>query len=363
MPAGHRGVLRRPVGIFVVVGILAGVLGAHDVPAAAEARPAGAPPAIALDAAADAVAHLPRAHSLLVSWRGELVLERYFNGMRAARLANIKSASKSVISALVGVAVDRGLIAGVRQPISAFFPDLLGNSADARKRAITIEDLLTMRSGLETTSNRNYGAWVQSQNWVRHVLNRPLLNPPGATMEYSTGSTHLLSAILTKATGKSTWQFAQETIAKPLGFQLAQWPRDPQGVFFGGNDMLMTPRQMLAFGELYLRNGRRNGQQLVPERWVADSQIPRTQSRRESDRFYGYGWWIRELAGHPAFYAWGYGGQFIFIVPDLDLVVVTTSSSTADQDRRDHRLTVYDIVERLIIAPVASAAARSSAAN
>jgi len=363
MPAGHRGVLRRPFGIFVFAGIIACVLGACDAPAAAEASPAGSPPAIALDPAADAVAHLPRAHSLLVSWRGELVLERYFHGMRASRLANIKSASKSVISALVGVAVDRGLIAGVRQPISAFFPDLLGNGADARKRAITIEDLLTMRSGLETTSNRNYGAWVQSQNWVRHVLNRPLLNPPGATMEYSTGSTHLLSAILTKATGKSTWQFAQETIAKPLGFQLAQWPRDPQGVFFGGNDMLMTPRQMLAFGELYLRNGRRNGRQLVPERWVAASQIPRTQSRRESDRFYGYGWWIRDLAGHPAFYAWGYGGQFIFIVPDLDLVVVTTSSSTAGEERRDHRLTVYDIVERLIIAPVASAAARSSAAN
>jgi CubicO group peptidase (beta-lactamase class C family) len=120
---------------------------------------------------------------------------------------------------------------------------------------------------------------------------------------------------------------------------------------------------MLAFGELYLRNGRRNGQPVVPESWVADSQIPRTQSRRESDRFYGYGWWIRELAGHPSFYAWGYGGQFIFIVPDLDLVVVTTSSSTAGEERRDHRLTVYEIVEQLIIAPVASAAARSSAAN
>jgi len=363
MPARHGRVPRWPFGIILVLGILVCVMGAWDVPAAAEARPAGAPPVIALDPAADAVAHLPRAHSLLVSWRGELILERYFNGTRATRLANIKSASKSVISALVGVAVDRGLIAGVKQPISAFFPDLLGNNTDAHKRAITIEDLLTMRSGLESTSNRNYGAWVQSQNWVRHVLNRPLLNPPGTTMEYSTGSTHLLSAILTKATGKSTWQFAQETIAKPLGFQLAQWPRDPQGVYFGGNDMLMTPRQMLAFGELYLRHGRRNGQQVVPERWVADSQIARTQSRRESDRFYGYGWWIRELAGYPAFYAWGYGGQYIFIVPDLDLVVVTTSSSTAGEERRDHRRTVYEIVESFIIAPVASAAAQGSAAN
>jgi CubicO group peptidase (beta-lactamase class C family) len=144
---------------------------------------------------------------------------------------------------------------------------------------------------------------------------------------------------------------------------LAQWPRDPQGVYFGGNDMLMTPRQMLAFGELYLGHGRRNGQQVVPERWVAASQVPRVQSRRESDRFYGYGWWVRELAGHSAYYAWGYGGQFIFVVPDLDLVVVTTSSSTADDDRRDHRRTVYEIVERFIIAPVASAAMQTSSVN
>jgi len=360
--------LPQRIAALLVLGMAVCILGACGTPSAAEAPPAseppaGPPPVITLEAAAGAIAQLPRTHSLLVSWRGELLLERYFNGMRATRLANIKSASKSVISAMVGVAIHRGLIAGVGQPISAFFPDLLGNNADAGKSTITIEDLLTMRSGLETTSNRNYGAWVVSQNWVRHVLNRPLLNPPGSTMEYSTGSTHLLSAILTKATGKSTWQFAQETIAKPLGFQLAQWPRDPQGIYFGGNDMLMTPRQMLAFGELYLDNGRGNGQQVIPEGWVADSQVPRTRSRRESDRFYGYGWWVRELAGHPSYYAWGYGGQFIFIVPDLDLVVVTTSSSTADRERRDHRMTVYDIVERLIIEPVASAVVQSSAGN
>jgi CubicO group peptidase (beta-lactamase class C family) len=222
-----------------------------------------------------------------------------------------------------------------------------------------------MRSGLETTSNRNYGAWVQSRNWVRYVLNQPLVNPPGSTMEYSTGSTHLLSAILTKVSGKSTWQFAQESLARPLGFQLQPWPRDPQGIFFGGNDMLMTPRQMLAFGELYLNDGRLREQQIVPARWVAESRIARTQSRRESDRFYGYGWWIRDLAGHRSFYAWGFGGQYIFIVPELELVVVTTSSSTIGEDRRGHRQSVYEIVEHHIIAPIAAAtgATRTSVGN
>jgi len=309
-----------------------------------------------LDAAVKEGSTMPRLHSLLVSWRGNLILERYFNGTQPTRPANIKSASKSVISALVGIAIDRGMIAGVKQPISGFFPEILSSETNSAKKQITIENLLTMQSGLETTSNRNYGAWVQSSNWVRRALGRPLLSQPGTVMEYSTGNTHLLSAILTKATGRSTWQFAQEMLAKPLGFTLPRWPQDPQGVFFGGNDMLMTPRQMVAFGELYLNHGRLNGQQVVPARWVEASQMPRAQSQREDDRFYGYGWWIRDLAGHRTYYAWGFGGQFIFIVPTLDLVVVTTSSSTVAEERRSHRLTLYDLVEHLIIVPISATA-------
>jgi CubicO group peptidase (beta-lactamase class C family) len=196
-----------------------------------------------------AASSLPRLHSLIVSQRGTVVVEQYFRGRRATSLSNIKSASKSVIAALVGIAVDRKLLA-LTQPLGTYFRDLPDD-----KRAITIEDLLTMRSGLESTSNRNYGAWVQSANWVRYVLTRPLIEKPGTEMIYSTGNTHVLSAILTKVTGKSTWQYAQESLARPLGFTLAQWPRDPQGIYFGGNEMLMTPRQMLAFGELYLNGG------------------------------------------------------------------------------------------------------------
>lgn len=308
-------------------------------------------PRSALAAVAAAAADLPRLHSLLVSRRGELVLERYYNGARPDRPANVKSASKSVVSALVGIAIDRGLVAGVTQPLGAFFPDLPKSGDDARKREITIEDLLTMQSGLETTSNRNYGAWVQSRDWVRYVLRQPLVSPPGSRMEYSTGNTHLLSAILTRVSGTSTWHFAQETLADPLGFELARWTRDPQGVYLGGNNMLLTPRQMLAFGELYLHRGRAQDRQIVPEAWVDASVVPRTRSRW-SDRLYGYGWWIRKLGGQQVFYAWGYGGQFIFVVPHLELVVVTTSSTTVEDERRGHRSTLYDVVERFIIEPI-----------
>ncbi len=323
----------------------------------------GASEQVRFDAAAAAAADLPRLHSLLVSHRGALVVERYFGGRRATQPANVKSASKSVISALVGIAIAQGHIASVRTPIGSYFADHLRAASDAPKRAITIEDLLTMRSGLESTSGRNYGAWVTSRHWVRYVLSRPLETPPGQEMEYSTGNTHLLSAILAQATKRSTWQYAQEALAKPLGFSLARWPQDPQGVYFGGNEMLLTPRQMVAFGELYLNRGRvglpadaRQGEsserrlgdrQVVPSRWVEDSFVPRGRSDY-NDQQYGYGWWMREFAGEQAWFAWGFGGQYIFIVPRLQLVVVTTSSTAVGEERRGHRRTIFGLLEQIV---------------
>jgi CubicO group peptidase (beta-lactamase class C family) len=337
------------------------------------AAPAGTWSPDAIDAAARA---LPRLHSLLVSRGGELIFERYYNGAGRDRPANIKSASKSVVSALVGIAIERGWIPGVGTPIVTYFPEL-ARDPDPRKRAITVEHLLTMRSGLEGTSNRNYGAWVTSGNWVRHALARPMFAAPGEEMEYSTGNTHLLSAILTQATGKSTWQFVNEALAKPLGFALAQWPRDPQGIYFGGNDMLMTPRQMLAFGQLYLNKGRAPGPprgarlaeaQVLSARWVERSCEGRARSRRFGnrsfdffrgfdplgDRKYGYGWWVHEIRGYDTCFAWGYGGQYIFVVPELELVMVATSSPDVSEERRGHRRLLFDVLDELVVAPNAT---------
>jgi CubicO group peptidase (beta-lactamase class C family) len=296
-----------------------------------------------LDPALKAASELPRLHSLIVSQRGRLILERYFNGRRESTPANVKSVSKSVISALVGVAVDRKLLS-LGDPISKYFADV-----PEPKRAITIAQLLAMQSGLESTSNRNYGAWVQSSNWVRHALAKPLVAAPGTQMIYSTGNTHILSAILTKATGKSTWQFAQEALAKPLGFLLSPWVRDPQGIYFGGNEMVMTPRQMLAFGEMYRNDGQVNGRQILSKAFIDDTFEPRGRSRI-SGREYGYGWWMRDMAGRKAYYAWGFGGQYIVLVPSLELTVVSTSAATVSEDRRDHRRTVDEIIEQLIVA-------------
>ena len=303
-----------------------------------------------LDPAVKAASELPRLHSFVVRHRGQVVLERYFNGRTPTNLANVKSVSKSIIAALVGIAADRKLVR-LDDPVAKYLGDAMPAS-DPAKRAITIEDLLTMRSGLESTSSRNYGAWVQSSNWVRHALARPLVTKPGTDMIYSTGNSHLLSAVLAKASGTSTWQFAQEVLAKPLGFSLAQWPRDPQGVYFGGNDMLLTPRQMLSIGELYLNRGKVDSRQVLSEGYIKETFVPRGRSRI-SGREYGYGWWIREMAGHQAFYAWGFGGQYIVLVPSADLIVVSTSASTVAEERRSHRRSVEDIIEYLIVAPLA----------
>ena len=300
----------------------------------------------------EAALRLPRLHSLLISHRGELVFEEYYNGADSRRPANMKSASKSVISALIGIAIDEGHIKSVEDPITKYFPEYIFNQTDPDKQLITIENLLTMQSGLETTSNRNYGKWVLSENWVEFVLNQPLVAKPGTRMLYSTGSTHLLSAILTRASGINTKEFAQKHLASQLGYSMTYWSRDPQGIYFGGNDMEMTPRQMLAFGELYLNKGVHEGRQVIPTNWVKESYRPHVLSPRGQGRYYGYGWWLRDLAGMLVPVAWGYGGQLIFVVEPMDLVVVATSDSTPGRTRRGHLGRLYNLVEDKILRQV-----------
>ena len=295
-------------------------------------------------------ATLPRLHSLLVQQHGEVVAERYFNGATAARPANIKSASKTVITTLVGIALAEGHFAGLDQPLAALLPDA-ARGLDPAKRAITLEDLLTMRAGLQSTSFGGYGAWVSSANWVRDALRRPMVDEPGhrgGEMIYSTGTSHLLSAALTRATGTSTYAYARRKLARPLGIDLRPWTADPQGIYLGGNEMYLRPRDMVKFGQLFLDRGRApDGTQLVPEAWIDSSWVPRTRSRF-NDNEYGYGWWLRRAAGHPVHFAWGYGGQYVFVVPTHDLVVVTTSVPNASSSDADHRREIYWMLEEIV---------------
>jgi CubicO group peptidase (beta-lactamase class C family) len=339
-------------GLAVLAGAVAGLAGPGLKALPAQPPPVPALDASLLDSAYRRAARLPRLRSLLVSHRGVLVRERYYNGASRDRPANIKSASKSVLSALIGIAIERGDIAAVSQPIASYFAAELATDPDRRKGQITIGDLLTMRSGLRTTSFYNYGRWVTSRNWVRFALAQPLVADPGAEMEYSTGNTHLLSALLTRASQLDTWEYANRHLARPLGIALPRWQRDPQGVYFGGNDMHLTPRAMVAFGNLYSRRGRSaEGRQIVPAAWVDSSFVPRARSGW-SGMEYGYGWWTRPMAGHDVRIAWGYGGQFIFVVPELALTIVATSDPTPTRRGDDHLDAVYDLVAQFLIPAV-----------
>lgn len=349
--------MRRSPAVVLLLALAGACSGADARREPEERPPEPLRVATALDTARLAQAYdhaeqLPRLRSLLVQWRDTIVGERYYGGATATRRANTKSASKSVVSALVGIAIAQGHIAGVHQPISKLLPAET-RGLPPEKRAITVGDLLSMRTGLESTSFDNYGRWVTSRNWVRSALARPVVagRGEGGPMLYSTGSTHLLSAILTRATGSSTYAYARAHLARPLGIDLRPWLRDPQGIYFGGNDMYLTPREMLRFGTLYLHRGAWQGQQILPAEWVDSSFVVRGYSRFNGNG-YGYGWWTREVDGTPVHYAWGYGGQFIFVVPALQLVVVATSDAETPREG-GHNRALHRLVEDEIIRGVA----------
>jgi CubicO group peptidase (beta-lactamase class C family) len=314
-------------------------------PAATPGRPALDPDLLAQ--ALQRAAQLPKLQALLIARHGVIRAERRYHGPALDAPVNIKSISKCVISALVGIAIAEGKLQGVQQPIAPFFARRLERHGDPRLQQVTIGHLLSMQSGLARTSGPNYTPWVASRNWVEYILRQPMLADPGGPMIYSTGNSHLLSAILTKATGKSTLAYARARLAAPLGIELRPWQRDPQGVYFGGNQMRLSPRALVRFGELYRNGGRHQGRQVVPEAWVRESLVPRARSIF-SGQLYGYGWFLVEIAGHPMFYAWGHGGQFVFVVPDLALTVVTTSAPDGPRDF-EHLGAIHDILRETII--------------
>ncbi len=240
--------------------------------------------------------------------------------------ANIKSASKTIVTALVGVAVDKGVLQGKDQKIASVLAASFPKEPDPRLNDITLEDLMTMRAGLERTSGANYGSWISSRNWVQNALARPFVDEPGGRMLYSTGNTHLLSAVLTRASGKSTLALANEWLGQPLGFRIASWDRDKQGIYLGGNNMAISPRSLLKFGEMFRNRGMADGVRVLPEAWIDASWTPVTQSFF-TGHGYGYGWFATDMAGHRVNYAWGHGGQMLYVVPTLGLSVVMTSDT------------------------------------
>jgi CubicO group peptidase (beta-lactamase class C family) len=290
------------------------------------ARPsahADPPDAALLDAARARAAATPDLRTLIVAQAGQPVLEGAWRGGGLDRPANIKSASKTVLAMLALVAVFRGVV-GLDDRVAPLLGPRLPRDADPMVQQITLRHLLAMQAGLESTSGRNYGRWVSSPDWLRFALTRPMVAEPGGAMVYSTGTSHILGAVLARATGRDLRRLAQDWIGAPMGFTVPDWRRDPQGLHFGGNDMALAPRAMLAFGECCRLGGRVGDRQVLPEALLAQAWRPLGRSFF-SGQAYGLGWWIGQARGQAVLYAWGYGGQMIYLVPGLDLTVVMTS--------------------------------------
>lgn len=303
----------------------------YDIEIAAERNLTPGLSGVSLDEVTNNLVSMGPINSIVIHQDGEPVVEKYFNGMNGSRTHNIKSASKSILSLLVGIAIDKGYLEGVNQEIGEFFPEYFDQNPDPVKESITIGDLLTMRSGLQSTSGGNYGRWVLSRNWVHYALDRPLVGEPGVDRIYSTGTTHLLGVILTKASGLSLRDFANRNLFQPMGIRLGGWDLDPNGFYLGGNNMALRPADMAKVGQLMLNVGSWNGEQLVSEEWITRSVVPVTGRTREVN--YGYLWFRRMTNGYHEIYAWGNGSQFIKIIPELDAVIVVTTRNQSGATR------------------------------
>lgn len=286
--------------------------------------------------------------SILIEQQGDLIAEEYFGSMHAERGSNIKSASKSILSILTGIAIDKGYLEGVDQQIGEFFPEYLNAERDSVKASITIGDLLTMRSGLASTSRSHYGRWVTSSNWIRYALNRPLVDDPGMGRIYSTGNTHLLSVILTRATDMSTLEFGNRYLFRPMDIRILGWDLDPQGYYLGGNNMALIPRDMVKIGRLMMDMGVYNGKQLVSGDWIVQSVEPVT-GRRVGVNNYGYLWFRRMSGGYHMVYAFGNGGQYIMIIPELESVITVTTRNNSSESTRSYRRQLFSSIDREII--------------
>lgn len=254
---------------------------------------------------------------------GCIVDAYYRDGYDETSVFTLQSVSKSITGALVGIALEQGYLENVDEPLADYFPELR-SAADPRWADVTIRHLLNHTSGIASTDSPLWYEWRASENWLDYLFALPIHTTPGENFDYSTGNTHLLSAILERAVGRPLGDYAQEVLFEPLGVTSAGLETAPEGVGDGGNGFSMTTRDLARFGLLFLNGGAWQGRQIVPADWVEASTT--TQAQRTSDGSrYGYQWWVRSFGGHEAFVAQGHYGQYIIAVPDLSLLIAVNS--------------------------------------
>jgi len=290
--------------------------------------------------------------ALLVIKNGYLIAEKYYNGYGVDKPHQIWSCTKSFMSALIGIVIDKGFIESVDKEIMDYFPEYIYSGMDQRFFDITVRNLLTMRMGIDKEEN-NLIPVVQTSDWIGETFKLPLLFDPGQRFSYNSLETHLLSAIITKVSGMSAKEFAASNLTGPMGIEIKEWYGDPMGNNTGGYDIYMSPRDMAVLGYLYQNDGKINGIQIVSKEWV-DKSLEKTWTNNGTawgaltDYNYGYLWWLGKMNDYDLFMAMGMGGQYIMNFPGLDMIVVTTANKDITWDN-DQELPILDIVSKYIL--------------
>lgn len=272
---------------------------------------------------------------------------------KGTKLHTMQSVSKSVTSALIGVAIARGEIPGVDTKVMPYFADF-AIPPDPRRDRMTLRDVLTMTTGIrwdegstEYTDPRNNCAVMESKDdWVRYVLEQPMAADPGTRFVYNSGATMLLSSLIAKTTGKPEDDYAREHLFEPLGIEEFFWKRTPKGLADAEGGLYLTPRDFAKLGLLYMNDGVWGGRRILPEGWVKSSTEPLVETNEKPFR-YGYQWWVlpkNEKRPANAYLAWGYGGQLLIVVPRLELIAVFTGWNVYDKPELDPRIALERVL-------------------
>jgi CubicO group peptidase (beta-lactamase class C family) len=293
-----------------------------------------------------------RIESITVVRNGFLVVDAYFYPFRKGMKHSIHSCTKSIISLLVGIALDRGYIKSINQSVLSFFPHKTIANLDERKKVINLEHLLTMSSGLKCRDSYRYGyigyrEMLNSQDWIQHVLNLPMETSPGQTFNYSNGVSHLLSGILQNATNMTTLDFAKQHLFTPLGITDVKWQTSPQGIYTGWARIMMTPHDMAKIGWLSLNKGQWEGKQIVSKAWVNESTKGHMEGKLDDSYggMYGYQWWVDPEGYYMAI---GFQGQFIFVIPEKNIIAVFTSTLSGEEMPAPGRLLTHYILSAAV---------------
>lgn len=282
----------------------------------------------ALATAGDQAGQIARMRSLLVVREGKLAYERYYGGWTADTLADVRSVTKSVVSTLVGIALQEGHIQSLDQTVGELLPGPEFDLTSAHW-LVTVRHLLTMTGGFfwNEVNTRGYADWITSGDHVGYILDRPFEDQPGSQFRYNSAATHLLGVIVEKATGRSLAAYADAVLFGPLGISERRWEALTSGYVNGGAGLDLRPRDLARFGQLFLQEGWSGGRSVVPSAWIDEATarwVPDLGGVGPiSSTSYGFLWWLDPARG--AYFAWGFAGQFVYVAPNLDLVVVATT--------------------------------------